>query len=145
MLADAQPSCYGVNTPCHLPVLERIIASMSYQSVNPYDGKILKTFKELTDQQLEKALKTAATGFETWRCTTFAQRAAVAAKAAAILRARVDEFARPVTLEMGKLIAEARGEVALSADIIDYYARNAERFLAPQHLKPSSGALPLPT
>jgi len=111
----------------------------AYQSVNPYNGKILKTFKELTDQQLEKALKTAATGFETWRCMTFAKRAAVAAKAAAIMRARVDEFARPVTLEMGKLIAEARGEVALSADIIDYYARNAERFLAPQHLKPRSG------
>src|ERR1035437_1108242 len=112
---------------------------VAYQSVNPYNGKVLKTFKELTDQQLEKALKTAATGFETWRCTTFAKRAAVAAKAAAIMRARVDEFARPVTLEMGKLIAEARGEVALSADIIDYYAKNAERFLAPQHLKPSSG------
>ena len=112
---------------------------MSYQSVNPYDGKILKTFKELTDQQLEKALKTAATCFETWRQKTFAERAVVAAKAAAIMRARVDEFARPVTLEMGKLFAEARGEVALNADIIGYYARNAERFLAPQHLKPRSG------
>jgi succinate-semialdehyde dehydrogenase/glutarate-semialdehyde dehydrogenase len=130
---------YGVNTPCRLPVLERIVAFMSYQSVNPYNGKVLKTFKELTDKQLEKALKTAATCFETWRGTTYAKRAAVAAKAAAIMRARVDEFARPVTLEMGKLIAEARGEVALSADIIDYYAKNAERFLAPQHLKPGSG------
>jgi succinate-semialdehyde dehydrogenase/glutarate-semialdehyde dehydrogenase len=111
----------------------------AYQSVNPYDGRILKTFQELTDKQLEKALKTAAICFEIWRHTTFADRAVVAAKAAAILRARVDEFARPVTLEMGKLIEEARGEVALSADIIDYYARNAERFLAPQHLKPGSG------
>ena len=40
---------------------------------------------------------------------------------------------------MGKLIAEARGEVDLSADIIDYYATNAERFLAPQHLAPATG------
>jgi succinate-semialdehyde dehydrogenase/glutarate-semialdehyde dehydrogenase len=55
------------------------------------------------------------------------------------MRARIDEFARPVTLEMGKLIDQARGEVMLSADIIDYYAKNAERFLAPEHLKPSSG------
>jgi succinate-semialdehyde dehydrogenase/glutarate-semialdehyde dehydrogenase len=112
---------------------------MAYQSVNPYDGKILKTFEELTDKQLEIALETAATCFETWRHTTFAQRAAVVAKAAAIMRARIDEFARPVTLEMGKLIDQARGEVVLSADIIDYYAKNAERFLAPEHLKPSSG------
>ena len=112
---------------------------MAYQSVNPYDGRILKTFEELTDKQLEMALETAATCFETWRHTTFAERAAVVAKAAAIMRARIDEFARPVTLEMGKLIDQARGEVVLSADIIDYYAKNAERFLAPEHLKPSSG------
>jgi succinate-semialdehyde dehydrogenase/glutarate-semialdehyde dehydrogenase len=111
----------------------------AYQSVNPCNGKTLKTFEELTDKQLEKAIKTAATCFETWRRMTYAKRAVVAAKAAAIMRARMDEFARPVTLEMGKLIAEARGEVALSADIIDYYAKNAARFLAPQHLKPGSG------
>ena len=55
------------------------------------------------------------------------------------MHARVDDFARPVTLEMGKLIEQARGEVVLSADIIDYYARNAERFLAPERLAPSSG------
>ena len=104
---------------------------MAYQSVNPYDGKILKTFEELTDKQLEAALETAAACFETWRHTTFVERAAVVAKASAIMRARIDEFARPVTLEMGKLIDQARGEVVLSADIIDYYAKNAERFLAP--------------
>ena len=38
---------------------------MAYQSVNPYDGKILKTFEELSDKQLETALETAATCFET--------------------------------------------------------------------------------
>ena len=112
---------------------------MSYQSVNPSDGKTLKTFAELTDEQLETALQIAATCFESWRRTTFAERAAVAAKAAAIMRARIDEFARPVTLEMGKLFAQARGEVILSADIIDYYAKNAERFLATETLQPGTG------
>ena len=38
---------------------------MAYQSVNPYNGEVLKTFKELTNPQLEKAIKTAATCFET--------------------------------------------------------------------------------
>src|ERR1039457_6743918 len=112
---------------------------VGYQSVNPYDGKILKTFKELTDNQLETALGNAATCFDNWRHTTFAGRAAVVTKAAAIMRARIDEFARPMTLEMGKLIDQARGEVVLSADIFDYYAKNAERFLAPQHLEPGWG------
>lgn len=112
---------------------------MNYQSVNPYNGNILKTFEGFTDNQLESALATASTCFESWRHTSFAERAAVASKAAAIMRARIDEFARTVTLEMGKLISEARDEVRLSADILDYYASNAEEFLAPHHLKPNSG------
>jgi succinate-semialdehyde dehydrogenase / glutarate-semialdehyde dehydrogenase len=111
----------------------------SYQSVNPYDGRTLETFEELTATQLEKAIKTAETCFESWRHTTFAERAIIVAKAATLMRERMDEFAKPVTLEMGKLIAEARGEVALSADIIEYYAWNAEDFLAPQILKPKLG------
>jgi len=113
--------------------------AMTYQSVNPYNGKILKTFEEMTDGQLDKALETAAACFETWRNRTYAERAAIVGRAAAIMRERVEEFARPVTLEMGKLIDEARGEVVLSADIIDYYAKNAEQFLAPHRLDPGSG------
>jgi succinate-semialdehyde dehydrogenase/glutarate-semialdehyde dehydrogenase len=112
---------------------------LPYQSVNPYDGKVLQTFPELTDKQLEAALETAATCFETWRTLSFAKRAIIASKAAAVMRSRVDAFACLVTLEMGKLLNEARGEVMLSADIIDYYAQNAERFLAPEQLTPRSG------
>ena len=111
----------------------------AYQSVNPFNGKTLKTFEELTATQLEKAIKTAETCFESWRHTTFAERAIIVTKAATLMRERAEEFAKPVTLEMGKLIAEARGEVALSADIIEYYAWNAESFLAPQILKPKLG------
>lgn len=112
---------------------------MSYQSVNPATGKILKKFKEITHKQLETSIETAAICFEEWKSKTFIERGVIVSKAAAILRARVDEFAKPVTLEMGKLIAEARGEVKFSADILDYYAKNAESFLAPQTLKPSAG------
>ena len=112
---------------------------MSYRSVSPYSGKILKTFEELTDKQLESAVTTAEGCFLTWRHTTFAERAVIVAKAAALMRQRVVEIAGLVTLEMGKLIEQARGEVALSADIIDYYANNAETFLAPLPLKPSAG------
>ena len=119
---------------------------MSYRSVSPYSGKILKTFEELTDKQLESAVTTAEGCFLTWRHTTFAERAVIVAKAAALMRQRVVEIAGLVTLEMGKLIEQARGEVALSADIIDYYANNAETFLAPlPHAgvpqRPVSGAL----
>jgi succinate-semialdehyde dehydrogenase/glutarate-semialdehyde dehydrogenase len=112
---------------------------MSYQSVNPYNGKLLKTFEYLSDKQVEAALDGAALCFEKWRQTSFAARAAVIAKAASIMRARVDDFARPMTLEMGKRINEARGEVEFSSNILAYYAKNAERFLAPVKLHPTVG------
>jgi succinate-semialdehyde dehydrogenase/glutarate-semialdehyde dehydrogenase len=112
---------------------------MPYQSVNPFNGQTLRTFPELSAPQLETSLATAAACFATWRHTSFAERARVVAKAAAILKARVDDFARPMTLEMGKRIGEARGEVVFSSDILAYYARNAERFLAPVQLHPQFG------
>ena len=88
-------------------------------------GRILKTFEELTDKQLETAVHAAEQCFNTWRYTTFAERTAVLKRAAAILRSQVEDFAWPITLEMGKLIEESRCEVALSAHILDSYAQNA--------------------
>jgi succinate-semialdehyde dehydrogenase/glutarate-semialdehyde dehydrogenase len=112
---------------------------MAYQSVNPYDGKVIKTFPELSDAQLEAAIQTAAKCFETWRHKTYAERAKVVAKAAELLHTRADEFARHATLEMGKRINEARGEVDFSSNILAYYAKNAEQFLAPVKLHPTVG------
>jgi len=112
---------------------------MPYQSVNPFNGELLQSFEELSDRDLEASIATAEKSFETWRRTTFAARAEILERAAGILRARVEYFANPVTLEMGKLIEQARGEVLLSADILAYYAKNAERFLGPVTLSPSSG------
>jgi len=112
---------------------------MSYQSVNPNDGKTLKTFDEISDKQLEKAIATAAACFETWRHKSYAERAAIVAKAGALMEAQADALSRTMTLEMGKRTGEAHGEVAFSARILAYYAKNAERFLAPQKLHPTHG------
>jgi succinate-semialdehyde dehydrogenase/glutarate-semialdehyde dehydrogenase len=112
---------------------------MTYQSFNPATGKLLKKFEELTDKQLETKIAAAATCFETWRHKTYAERAVIVAKAAAIMAAKADEFAHTMTLEMGKRINEARGEVEFSARILAYYAKNAERFLAPVKLHPTDG------
>ena len=112
---------------------------MTYQSLNPATGKLLKKFDELTDKELETKIAAAATCFETWRQKTYAERAVIVAKAAAIMHAKADEFAHTMTLEMGKRINEARGEVEFSSNILAYYAKNAERFLAPVKLHPSLG------
>lgn len=112
---------------------------MTYQSINPKDGKTLATFEHLSKAQLERALATADSNFHTWKNTSYKERAAIVAKAAELMHARVDDFARLATLEMGKRIDEARGEVQFSADILSYYAKNAERFLAPVKLNPKLG------
>ncbi|CAB3773519.1 NAD-dependent succinate-semialdehyde dehydrogenase [Paraburkholderia humisilvae] len=112
---------------------------MAYQSVNPNNGKLMKSFEKLTDEQLEKSIAAAETCFQTWKHTTYAQRAEIVAKAATLMRQNVDEFARLATLEMGKRIDEARGEVKFSADILAYYAEHAKTFLAPTKLNPKIG------
>ncbi len=112
---------------------------MAYASVNPADGKTLKTFTQLTDAQLETAIATATTAYAAWRKTTYAERAKIMNRASELMAAHVDDFARPMTLEMGKRIDEARGEVEFSSQILAYYAKNAERFLAPRKLDPKIG------
>ena len=112
---------------------------MSYQSVNPSSGETTKEFEEMTDAQVKNAISTAAACFEHWRKNTYAERAVIVNKAAELMAASVDQFARLATAEMGKRISEARGEVTLSSDILAYYAKNAETFLAPVALHPSVG------
>ncbi|MGY2736701.1 NAD-dependent succinate-semialdehyde dehydrogenase [Sphingomonas sp. UYP23] len=112
---------------------------MTYQSQNPFTGKIVETFDTLGDAELETKIATADACFQTWRHTSFADRAKIIAKAGEILHARADAFARIMTTEMGKRIGEARGEVEFSARIMAYYAKNAERFLAPVKLDPTHG------
>ena len=112
---------------------------MAYQSINPNDGKLLKSFEDLTPAQLENSLAGAQHCYQTWKHRSYAERAVVLNKAAALLHAHVDDFAKLETLEMGKRINEARGEVKFSGDILAYYAQHAESFLAPAKLHPKFG------
>jgi succinate-semialdehyde dehydrogenase / glutarate-semialdehyde dehydrogenase len=111
----------------------------AYQSVDPNTGKVMKTFEVLSDTQLEDKLSTAALCYEKWQHTSFAERAVIVSKAAKILHERAEGFAHLATLEMGKRISEARGEVEFSSQILDYYAENAEHFLATVALNPTHG------
>lgn len=114
---------------------------MAYQTVNPTTGKLIKTYADITDQGLEKALVNAHQTFEAnWRHYPVAERAKVVSTAAAILRKKHEEYAHYLTLEMGKLINEARAEINLAADILDYYAKKAESYLKPRMLLESHGA-----
>ena len=113
---------------------------MTYQTTNPYTGQPVASFDEIDNAQLEAKLAAASSCFETdWRLRPFADRKAVLSRAAALMRERSEALAALITLEMGKLIQQSAGEVALSAAILDYYAEHAEAFLAPEKLATSKG------
>src|SRR5579884_1836138 len=107
---------------------------MAIQSINPATEEVLKTYEEMSDAEIEKALAQAQAAYEQWRETSFAERAAKLRNVSAYLRAHRDEIAEIATLEMGKPIAQARAEVEKSALGCDYYAENAEKLLADEHI-----------
>lgn len=113
---------------------------MAYQTKNPYTERVVQTFAEHDKSQLETILSTSSRTFlADWRHRSFDQRASVVRKAAALLRERVEEFAHLATLEMGKLVGEAKGEVMLCATILDYYADKAPSILARKEIEVDVG------
>jgi succinate-semialdehyde dehydrogenase/glutarate-semialdehyde dehydrogenase len=112
---------------------------MTYQSVNPATGQLDKSFPDMTDAALETAIATAASCYETWRRHSYEHRAKIVHKASELMKTHQKSLARTMTLEMGKRISEAEGEVDFSSRILAYYAKNAERFLAPVKLHPTRG------
>ncbi|CAM3804086.1 NAD-dependent succinate-semialdehyde dehydrogenase [Parendozoicomonas haliclonae] len=108
---------------------------MSYASTNPFTNEVVERIPESTDAEVSQALEAAHEAFLAWRETSFAERTAVLKTAADLARQRADDLARLMTLEMGKLFTEAKGEVELMANIFDYYAELAEHLLAPESLK----------
>ena len=76
---------------------------------------------------------------EIWSQKQVRDRAQIVGKAASLMLEQKEKFARLATLEMGKRIAESRGEVELGASILKYYADNAETFLARRPLRSIAG------
>lgn len=113
---------------------------MSIQSTNPTTNVAIKSFEEMTDQAVDAAVTQAENAYKDWRKTTYEQRAFLLHKVAGLMREKKEQLAKLITTEMGKLIAQAEGEIVLSADIFDYYADNAKKFLADKILGPTHGS-----
>lgn len=108
---------------------------MEFTSINPYNGEQVGKYTSHTKEQTEAMLKKAQTAFESWRNVPIAERAKLMTKAGQVLRDDVEEYAKMITLEMGKPIAESRGEVNKCAWVCDYYAANTAEFLADEIIK----------
>ncbi|KQN98533.1 succinate-semialdehyde dehydrogenase [Stenotrophomonas sp. Leaf70] len=104
----------------------------SYQTINPFDGRALRTVELMSAVAVEQRLAAAEVAFPAWSGMALEQRGALLRNVAAGLRARRDEIQRTMTLEMGKLRGEALAEIEKSAAACEYYADHAAGYLEPQ-------------
>ncbi|MEQ9314705.1 MAG: NAD-dependent succinate-semialdehyde dehydrogenase [Henriciella sp.] len=102
---------------------------MPVRSINPANEDEIESFEPHTDAEIEIAIARADNRFRSWRLTNFDERGKLMRAAADVLEVRKAEFARHMTLEMGKPISQAEGEVKKCAWVCRHYADTAETYL----------------
>jgi len=105
---------------------------MSHVAINPSTGEIIASHPELTSKELRAAIAAGRKAFLQWRTLPVAARTMPLRETARLLRERVDEYAALMAREMGKPVAQGRGELEKCAWACEYYAEHAEAFLAPE-------------
>ena len=112
---------------------------MAYQTINPATGEQGESFPSWDEAQLDAALAAVAAAQPAWAGLDMPGRAEPMRRLAGVLRARCDELAALITLEMGKLIGEARAEVEKCALACEFYADRAADFLADEVIDSDAG------
>ena len=111
---------------------------MAIATINPATGEVVKQFQALTDAEVDGRIAKAAKAFQSFRKTSFADRAKWMLKAGEILEAEKTELGRLMTLEMGKTFSSAVAEAAKCASACQYYAENAAKFVADEVIETSA-------
>ncbi|WP_026533778.1 NAD-dependent succinate-semialdehyde dehydrogenase [Arthrobacter sp. H14] len=111
----------------------------SYKTVNPATGETLEEFPETTDAEIQNVLATSHDTFNTWRNVPIEERSRIISRAAELYNERKEELASLITLEMGKTVREAQSEVALVANIYEYYATKGPQFMEDEYLNAMGG------
>ncbi|MDE1951004.1 MAG: aldehyde dehydrogenase family protein, partial [Burkholderiales bacterium] len=94
---------------------------------NPATGQVIGRLPHATPDDLQRALKAAERAFSTWRTSSPLERSAILRKVGELSRQRAADIGRNITLDMGKPLAEAIGEVKSCADHCDWHAEEARR------------------
>src|SRR5438552_3333910 len=98
-----------------------------FETINPATGEVLATFPSATKEELGDAVRAAKGAFERWRKTPAPRRGEMLLEAARIFRRKKEELGRIVNTEMGKVIAEGRGDVQEVIDFYEYAAGEGRR------------------
>lgn len=101
-------------------------------TINPYDGKTIKEYTPFTSEKIISRVEKAHKTQQEWSQTSYEHRAALILNIASLLESHKDRYARQMTLEMGKPIEQARGELDKCAWLCRFYAENAQKYLAPE-------------
>src|SRR5512137_200343 len=105
---------------------------MAIESLNPTTGEVLRRFPEMGKDEVDRILDAAVRAQRAWARVPVAERAVPMRKVAALLRERAPELGRLAALEMGKPLKDGAAEATKCAWVCEYYAENAEAFLAPR-------------
>src|SRR5580698_1009037 len=105
---------------------------MSFESINPTTGELLGTYPEHDAREVDIRLQRAWDGWLHWSRTPLSERTAFLLRLAGLLEERVEEYARLITLEMGKPIGEARGEVKKAAMGARHFAEDGAAYIQPE-------------
>jgi succinate-semialdehyde dehydrogenase / glutarate-semialdehyde dehydrogenase len=108
---------------------------MVFKSIFPYTQEVIAEYPLMDDAAINKCIHTAEKAYPIWKANSFDERATVLKNVAAILIRDRDVLATLITNEMGKVIAEAKGEVEKCAGTCEYYAAHAEQFLKDELLE----------
>ena len=99
----------------------------TFEVHNPADESVLTRIADAMPADGERALAAAAAAQQEWAATEPRERGEVLRRAFELITARADDFARLMTLEMGKALAEAKGEVTYAAEFFRWFAEEAVR------------------
>jgi acyl-CoA reductase-like NAD-dependent aldehyde dehydrogenase len=105
---------------------------MSFESRNPATGDVIAQYPENTAVEVETCLARAWAGWKSWSAAPLSTRTGFLSRLADALEARVDEFARLITQEMGKPFAEAQAEVRKAASGARHFAEAGAHYIEPQ-------------
>lgn len=103
---------------------------MAIETINPTNNQLVKSFKNISDREVNEIIINSEKAYQDWRKTTFEHRAKLLLNTASILRNSKKKYAEIMTLEMGKPIIQSIGEVEKCAWVCEYYAENAELMLS---------------
>lgn len=112
---------------------------MSIQTTNPYTNKVVKSFKPLTEEELEHKISDAHKAYESWKTTPIENRGKYLQKVADLMLERKHELAKIITLEMGKGIEQSEAEIEMCASVYSYYAKNSAKFLQDKEVEDDDG------